>query len=29
LVAENEDLQVLGGVAVGEEGEELDGAADR
>jgi hypothetical protein len=29
LVAENEDLQLLGGVAVGEQGEELDGAADR
>jgi hypothetical protein len=29
LVAENEDLQLLGGVAVGEQGEELDGAAER
>jgi hypothetical protein len=29
LVAENEDLQLLGGVAVGEQGEELDAAAER
>jgi hypothetical protein len=29
LVTENEDLQLLGGVAMGEQGEELDGAADR
>ena len=28
LVAEDEDLQILGGV-MGEQGEELDGAAER
>jgi hypothetical protein len=27
LVAQDEDLQVLGGVAAGEQGEQLDGAA--
>jgi hypothetical protein len=29
LLAQDEDLQVLGGVAMGEQGEELDGAAQR
>src|SRR5215216_6022030 len=29
LVAQHEDLQVLGGAATGEEGEQLDGAAER
>ncbi len=29
LVAQDEDLQILGGVATGEQGEELDGAAQR
>jgi hypothetical protein len=29
LVAEDEDLEVLGGVAAGDEGEQLDGAAQR
>jgi hypothetical protein len=29
LVAENEDLQLLGDVAVGEQGKKLDGAAER
>jgi len=29
LVAQDEDLQVLGGVAAGEQGEQLDGAAQR
>jgi hypothetical protein len=29
LVAEDEDLQILGGVVMGEQGEELDGAAER
>jgi len=27
LVTQDEDLQVLGGVAAGEQGEQLDGAA--
>jgi hypothetical protein len=27
LVAQNEDLQILGGVVIGEQGEELDRAA--
>jgi hypothetical protein len=29
LVTQDEDLQLLGGVAVGEQGKELDGAAER
>jgi hypothetical protein len=29
LVAQDEDLQVLGGVAAGEQGEQLDGTAQR
>jgi hypothetical protein len=29
LVAQDEDLKVLGGIAAGEEGEQLDGAAQR
>jgi hypothetical protein len=29
LVTQGEDLQLLGGVAVGEQGKELDGAAQR
>jgi hypothetical protein len=29
LVAEHEDLQLLGGVVMGEQDEELDGAAQR
>jgi hypothetical protein len=29
LVAQDEDLQVLGGVAAGQQGEQLDGAAQR
>jgi hypothetical protein len=29
LVAQDEDLQILGGVVIGEQGEELDGAAQR
>jgi len=29
LVTQDEDLQLLGGVAMGEQGKELDGAAER
>jgi hypothetical protein len=29
LMAQDEDLEVLGGIAAGEEGEQLDGAAQR
>ena len=29
LVAQNEDLKILGGIAAGEEGEQLDGLAQR
>jgi hypothetical protein len=29
LVAQNEDLKILGGIATGEEGEQLDGPAQR
>jgi hypothetical protein len=29
LVTQDEDLQILGGVVMGEQGEELDGAAER
>jgi hypothetical protein len=29
LVAQNEDLQILGGIATGQKGEQLDGVAQR